>query len=94
MSRLDEDAKPAGLQTHADAFDEYVARGKTHPDPASGENVSIDSLAEIARLLRRAADALERGEVTDLEEAWRLGLTPGFAAASATDRGNEASPVG
>lgn len=76
LSQVDGDAKPADLRAHADAFDDYVARGKTYVDAGTGENVSIDSLAEMARILRRAADALESGEVVDLEEAWELGFTP------------------
>lgn len=76
LSQVETEASPAKLRELAAQYEEYVARGKTLRDPDTGENVSIDSLAEVARVLRAAADALERGEVKDMEEAWERGFTP------------------
>jgi hypothetical protein len=76
LSQVDNDAPPAKLRDLAGQYEDYVSRGKTLRDPDTGENVSIDSLAEMARVLRAAADALERGEVKDMEEAWQRGFTP------------------
>ena len=76
LAQLDNDAKPDELRERATAYEDYVSRGKTLRDPGTGENVSIDSLAEVARILRGGADALERGEVKDLEEAWERGIGP------------------
>jgi len=90
LSRVDNDASPAKLRDLATQYEDYVARGKTLPDPDTSENVSIDSLAEVARLLRAAADALERGEVKDMEEAWERGVTPAPATSGGTsDRPHE-----
>jgi hypothetical protein len=76
LSQVDNDAAPAKLRDLATQYEDYVARGKTLSDPDTGENVSIDSLAEVARVLRAAADAIERGEAKDMEEAWERGFTP------------------
>ena len=76
LSRVDNDATPAKLRDLTTQYEDYVSRGKTLRDPDTGENVSIDSLAEVARVLTAAADAIERGEVKDMEEAWERGFTP------------------
>ena len=76
MGQIDDDAAPATLREQAATYEDYVSRGKTAPAPGSGENISIDSLAEAARILRERADAFERGDVKDMEEAWTRGIGP------------------
>jgi hypothetical protein len=66
----------ADLRERAAAYEDYVKRGKTAVVPGSRENASIDSLAEVARILRERADALERGEITSMEDAAARGIGP------------------
>lgn len=73
---VDDPITPADLRERAAMYEDYVSRGKTMPAPGSRENVSIDSLAEVARILRQRADALDRGEVTSMEDAAMKGIGP------------------
>jgi hypothetical protein len=73
---VDDPITPEDLRERAAMYEDYVSRGKTMHAPGSRENVSIDSLAEVARILRQRADALERGEVTSMDDAAMKGIGP------------------
>jgi hypothetical protein len=73
---VDDTVTPADLRERAAEFEDYVHHGRTMTAPGSRENVSIDSLAEVARILRQRADALERGEITSMEDAAEKGIGP------------------
>lgn len=76
LAQVSDDATPASLREDAATYEDYVSRGKTLKDAGTSENVSIDSLAEVARVLRAGADAIERGEVATMQEAWEQGIGP------------------
>jgi hypothetical protein len=73
---VDDETTPADLRERAAEYENLVGRGKTMPAPGSRENVSIDSLAEVARILKARADALERGEIHSMEDAVEKGIGP------------------
>lgn len=49
------DAEPADLESAAGQYDEYIAAGRTLKDSGTGENVSVETLAEVVRVLREQA---------------------------------------
>ena len=52
----EEAASASQLRELAAEYEDYVARGKTYSHPRTGENVSSETLAELARVLRERAD--------------------------------------
>jgi len=54
------DATADALRAAADEYQSYVKRGKTMRDPRTSENISAETLAEVARVLRERADQPER----------------------------------
>lgn len=92
---VDDRITPDDLREHATMYEDYVSRGKTMPAPGSRENASIDSLAEVARILRQRADALERGEVTSMDDAAMKGIGPvSESLGPAATRHHEGRPAG
>ena len=59
LDQVNDEADAHTLREVAAGYDEYVRLGKTMPDPGTGENVSAETLAEVARILRERADALD-----------------------------------
>lgn len=92
---VDDPITPADLRERAAMYEDYVRRGKTMPAPGSRENISIDSLAEAGRILKERADALERGEVTSMEDAAAKGIGPvGESLGAPAFRHHEGNPPG
>jgi hypothetical protein len=52
----EEDSSASHLRDLAAEYEDYAARGKTMRHPRTGENVSPETLAELARVLRERAD--------------------------------------
>ena len=55
LRQIPDDATAQMLLDRAAELTDYVNRGKTLPDPGTGENVSPETLAEVARLLQEQA---------------------------------------
>lgn len=73
------DAGPADLQTAATEYDEYIAAGRTLKDAGTGENVSVETLAEVVRVLREQADGSPIGnrDKEKNDRPMQMGGTPG-----------------
>ena len=59
------------MRARAAELEDYVQRGKTLPDPGTNENVSVETLSEVIRILTERADEMERiaaegGDPTEL----------------------------
>jgi hypothetical protein len=61
LRQVPDDATARTLLDRAAELTDYVNRGKTLPDPGTGENVSPETLAEVARLLQEQAAARDPG---------------------------------
>ena len=61
LEQIGDDAGARTLREVAAGYEAYVRDGKTMPDPATGENVPAETLAEVVRILRERADELESG---------------------------------
>ena len=71
LRQVPDDATSHTLIERADELADYVARGKTLPDPGTGENVSPETLAEVTRLLRERAAEAEAASAGDVDHASR-----------------------
>ena len=61
LRQVPDDATAQALLDRAAELTDFVNRGKTLPDPGTGENVSPETLAEVARLLQEQAAELDGG---------------------------------
>jgi hypothetical protein len=57
LRQVEENASPSELRATADEYERYVVADQTLKDPDTGENVSSETLAEVARALREQAGA-------------------------------------
>lgn len=66
LEQLREDGVTAAdLRAAADRYEEHVKAGRTMKDARTTENVSPETLAEVARVLHERADALDSGSTID-----------------------------
>lgn len=61
----EDDTTAAQMRDAAAEYEEYAKAGRTLKDGRTTENVSPETLAEVARLLRERADALDAGMTVD-----------------------------
>jgi hypothetical protein len=59
LRQIGGDAGPDQIRENIATVDDYIAAGRTYKDPGTGENVSVESLAEVLRALNERLDELQ-----------------------------------